>query len=165
MTVNCRWRWLHALAQDTRLSWLDEPTAHLDLNNRVEIMNLLRRLARSSNKAILVATQYEAWPGTSDSRFNLAGGRRQRNLSLEYRKIWYSMVHSMVFQFKGFDLKTGKVFHEAWRNHTVNLIGWWLWVFVDERTRWKRNGFIVDKESPDNHFNSIPGKPDWMDHW
>lgn len=45
-----------ALAQDTPVLLLDEPTAHLDLNNRVEIMNLLRRLAKENDKAILVST-------------------------------------------------------------------------------------------------------------
>ena len=45
-----------ALAQDTPLIILDEPTAHLDLPNRVEIMRLLHRLARETNKAILLST-------------------------------------------------------------------------------------------------------------
>lgn len=45
-----------ALAQDTPLIFLDEPTAHLDLPNRVEIMLLLRRLAKETNKAIVLST-------------------------------------------------------------------------------------------------------------
>ena len=45
-----------ALAQDGRVMILDEPTAHLDLVNRFEIMNLLRDLAHSQQKAILVVT-------------------------------------------------------------------------------------------------------------
>lgn len=45
-----------ALAQDTPLIILDEPTAHLDLPNRVEIIMLLRALARSENKSILLST-------------------------------------------------------------------------------------------------------------
>ncbi len=45
-----------ALAQETPVLLLDEPTAHLDLNHRVEIMKLLLGLARKKNKAILVAT-------------------------------------------------------------------------------------------------------------
>lgn len=45
-----------ALAQDTPLIMLDEPTAHLDLPNRVEIMNSLKRLAEQTNKAILLST-------------------------------------------------------------------------------------------------------------
>ena len=45
-----------ALAQDSDIMILDEPTAHLDLNNRLEVMNLLLSLAHSTNKAILIAT-------------------------------------------------------------------------------------------------------------
>ncbi len=45
-----------ALAQDTPIIILDEPTAHLDLPNRVEIMLLLHRLAHTTGKAILLST-------------------------------------------------------------------------------------------------------------
>ncbi|MCC5936406.1 MAG: ABC transporter ATP-binding protein [Lunatimonas sp.] len=45
-----------ALAQDGTILILDEPTAHLDLVNRYEIMFLLRELATTKNKAILVVT-------------------------------------------------------------------------------------------------------------
>lgn len=45
-----------ALAQDGDILLLDEPTAHLDLVNRYEIMFLLRQIARNGNKAILVVT-------------------------------------------------------------------------------------------------------------
>ena len=45
-----------ALAQDTPIVLLDEPTAHLDLPNRVEIMLLLHRLAHDTNKCIMLST-------------------------------------------------------------------------------------------------------------
>lgn len=45
-----------ALAQDTPLIILDEPTAHLDLPNRVEIFRLLRTMAHETGKAILLST-------------------------------------------------------------------------------------------------------------
>jgi iron complex transport system ATP-binding protein len=45
-----------ALTQDTPLIILDEPTAHLDLPNRVEIMRLLRDLANNTGKAILLSS-------------------------------------------------------------------------------------------------------------
>ena len=45
-----------ALVQDTSLIILDEPTAHLDLPNRVEIMLLLRNLAKQTQKAIILST-------------------------------------------------------------------------------------------------------------
>ncbi len=45
-----------ALAQEPQLLFLDEPTAFLDLPSRVEVMRLLRSLARSTQKAILMST-------------------------------------------------------------------------------------------------------------
>lgn len=45
-----------ALAQNTPVVLLDEPTAHLDLPNRVNIMLLLRKLAKDTGKAILMST-------------------------------------------------------------------------------------------------------------
>lgn len=45
-----------ALAQSPMVMLLDEPTAFLDLPRRVEIMQLLRNLAREPNQAILLST-------------------------------------------------------------------------------------------------------------
>lgn len=45
-----------ALAQNTSTILLDEPTAHLDLPNRVEIIRLLRKLAHDTQKGILLST-------------------------------------------------------------------------------------------------------------
>ncbi len=45
-----------ALAQSPIVMLLDEPTAFLDLPRRVEIMQLLRQLARETNQAILLST-------------------------------------------------------------------------------------------------------------
>lgn len=45
-----------ALAQDTDLILLDEPTAFLDVTSRAEMMSLLRHLAKSADRAILLST-------------------------------------------------------------------------------------------------------------
>ena len=45
-----------ALAQEPTVMLLDEPTAFLDLPRRVEVMNMLRDLARLNNCAILLST-------------------------------------------------------------------------------------------------------------
>ncbi len=45
-----------ALAQDTPFIMLDEPTAHLDLPNRIEIMKLLKELAHNTGRSILLST-------------------------------------------------------------------------------------------------------------
>ena len=45
-----------ALAQDTPILMLDEPTAHLDLPSRIRLIRLLHQLARGTGKAILLST-------------------------------------------------------------------------------------------------------------
>ena len=44
------------LASDAPLMLLDEPTAHLDIPNKVGILTLLRQLTRNSHRSVLVAT-------------------------------------------------------------------------------------------------------------
>ncbi|MFZ0489293.1 MAG: ABC transporter ATP-binding protein [Salegentibacter sp.] len=45
-----------ALAQDTPLVILDEPTTHLDLYHKAYVMKLLKNLSRETNKAIVFAS-------------------------------------------------------------------------------------------------------------
>lgn len=45
-----------AIAQQTPIILLDEPTAHLDLPNRIKVLQLLRRLAHEQEKTILIST-------------------------------------------------------------------------------------------------------------
>ncbi|MGM9810582.1 MAG: ABC transporter ATP-binding protein [Paludibacteraceae bacterium] len=45
-----------ALAQQTPIILLDEPTAHLDLPNRIRVLQLLRSLAHNEGKTILIST-------------------------------------------------------------------------------------------------------------
>jgi iron complex transport system ATP-binding protein len=45
-----------ALAQDTSLVFMDEPTTHLDMYHKVYILRLLKNLVKSTGKAIVFAT-------------------------------------------------------------------------------------------------------------
>lgn len=45
-----------ALAQETPVMMLDEPTAHLDLSSRLEVMIMLKKLASLTGKSILLST-------------------------------------------------------------------------------------------------------------
>jgi iron complex transport system ATP-binding protein len=67
-----------ALAQDAAVMLLDEPTAFLDLPRRVEMMALLRRLARDTDRAILLSTHdLELALRTADRVWLLADGQLQ----------------------------------------------------------------------------------------
>jgi iron complex transport system ATP-binding protein len=130
-----------ALAQETPVLLLDEPTAHLDLNHRVEIMKLLLELARKKNKAILVATHEldlalqtadEIWLATKDKKV-ITGIPEDLVLNGSFDEI---------FQFKGFDLKTGKIHHIAHQNQSIALQGdgyEFLWT----KNALEREGFSV----------------------
>lgn len=45
-----------ALAQNTDVIILDEPTAHLDVQHKIETFRLLKKIAHTLNKAILIST-------------------------------------------------------------------------------------------------------------
>jgi iron complex transport system ATP-binding protein len=45
-----------ALVQNTEIITLDEPTAHLDIHNKIEIFNLLKKLTLDLHKTILIST-------------------------------------------------------------------------------------------------------------
>jgi iron complex transport system ATP-binding protein len=111
-----------ALAQQTPVLLLDEPTAHLDLNNRVEVMNLLRALARNTGKAILVTThELDLALQTADLIW-LATPQKNIKIGIPEDLVLDGSFDE-VFQFKGFDLKTGKVQHEAHRDMAIQLNG------------------------------------------
>jgi iron complex transport system ATP-binding protein len=134
-----------ALAQDTPVLLLDEPTAHLDLNNRLEIMNLLRRLAREKKKSILLAThELDLALQTADSVWLASGKKLKRGMPED---LVLDGSFDDVFQFKGYDLKTGKVQHEAWRNQQIKLIGEGP-VFLWTKNALERNGFSVANDAP-----------------
>jgi len=134
-----------ALAQDTPIVLLDEPTAHLDLNNRLEIMNLLRKLARTMNKTILVAThELDLALQTADIIW-LAGLDRTIVAGIP-EDLVLDGTFDKIFQFKGFDLKTGKIHHEAHRKQTIQIEGSghnYLWT----RNALERCGFSFGEET------------------
>jgi iron complex transport system ATP-binding protein len=65
-----------ALAQESELILLDEPTAFLDLPRRVETMQLLRHLAAETGRAILLSTHdLELALRSADTLWLMADGR------------------------------------------------------------------------------------------
>jgi iron complex transport system ATP-binding protein len=135
-----------AVVQDTPSILLDEPTAHLDLNNRLEIMNLLRNLAHQSNKAILVSThELDLALQTADLIW-LAGQNKTITIGIPEDLVLNGAFDS-IFQFKGFDLKTGKVEHVPHRGITIDLTGSgheYLWT----KNALQRNGFVIGVNAP-----------------
>lgn len=150
-----------ALAQDTPVILLDEPTAHLDLNNRVEIMNLLRKLSRTEGKAILVAT-HELDLALQTADVVWLASRDKKILTGIPEDLVLNGSFDSVFQFKGFDLKTGKVSHESFRNISINLIGeghQYLWT----KNALERCGYEISQKADQTiTISSVGNQTQWM---
>lgn len=136
-----------ALAQDTPVILLDEPTAHLDLNNRVEIMNLLRELSRTTDRAILLAT-HELDLALQTADLIWLTGKHRNILSGFPEDLVLNGSFDDIFELKGFDLKTGKILHQPFRTTRVRLTGEgaaYLWT----KNALERNGFGIGGEECD----------------
>lgn len=142
-----------ALAQDTPIVLLDEPTAHLDLNNRLEIMNLLRDLSRSTGKAILLATHELDLALQTADRIWLTGKNRDILTGLPEDLVLNGSFDS-IFEFKGFDLRTGKVRHDPFRNRKIGLSGEgaaYLWT----KNALERNGFEITRDAHEVYITLV----------
>jgi iron complex transport system ATP-binding protein len=157
-----------ALAQDTPLLLLDEPTAHLDLNNRVEIMKLLVRLCRQMNKSILVAT-HELDLALQTADVIWLTGKEKNIITGLPEDLVLDGSFDEIFQFKGFDLRSGKIQHEVLRNTIVYLEGQGpelLWT----KNALERTGFQVVTGIPNKQsegqihvkVESEESKPRWI---
>lgn len=132
-----------ALAQDTDIILLDEPTAHLDLPNRVEIIRLLRRLTRETGKAILLSTHEldlalkagdKAWM-LDDAGYLYTGVPEDLVLNGTFEK---------VFERKGFDFDraTGSFKLHQTNGKEISLQGNETAIFWTKRAL-EREGFKV----------------------
>lgn len=92
-----------ALAQDTPVILLDEPTAHLDIPNRIDIIRLLRKLARETGKAIIMSTH-------------------ELDLALQAAdKIWLMTMENITFSGVPEDLVLNDVFGNAFTKAGISF--------------------------------------------
>jgi iron complex transport system ATP-binding protein len=132
-----------ALAQDTPIVLLDEPTAHLDLSNRVEIMLLLRKLAKQTGKSVLLSTH----------ELDLALQASDRIWLMQKEKITAGLPEELiingklqaVFQNKSFnfDEKTGNFILNYPLGKTIRLTGDETLCYWVKRAL-SREGYVID---------------------
>jgi iron complex transport system ATP-binding protein len=103
-----------ALAQDGEILLLDEPTAHLDLVNRLEIMHLLKTIARKENKAVLITTHdLEIAIDTADEFWLMPCGSPLITGLPEDLIIQQKLDVLLPSQYMHFDKDTGKIKSKA----------------------------------------------------
>jgi iron complex transport system ATP-binding protein len=152
-----------ALAQDTDLILLDEPTAHLDLPNRVEIMRLLRKLARDTGKAILLSTHELDLALKAGDRCWLMNDERQL-FSGTPEDLVLDGTFEAVFARDSFDFDraTGTFnLHEP-NGKTIAVTGDTVGVFWTRRAL-EREGFaITERENCDLQIEVSSGGEDYF---
>ncbi|HVU12941.1 MAG TPA: ABC transporter ATP-binding protein [Phototrophicaceae bacterium] len=132
-----------ALAQEPALLILDEPTAFLDLPRRVEIMQLLRRLAHESRRAILLSTHdLDLALRTADRIWLLASGQPLQVGAPE--DLVLSGAFAAAFQSEGvtFDAQTGAFRLSSAPQGQISVIGTGLDALWTRRAL-ERAGFAV----------------------
>ena len=144
-----------ALAQETDIIILDEPTAHLDTPNRLEIFHLLRELANTSGRAILVSTHdIDTALHYSDQLWLLNEQTIVSGLP-EDLVIKGALENAFIKKDLVFDYSTGKFKKSPPENaRGIGLKGqgelvFWLTCALE------RNGFRIDSQS--DHFIEIIG--------
>jgi iron complex transport system ATP-binding protein len=140
-----------ALAQDTPIILLDEPTAHLDLNNRVEVMKLLREITRTTKKSILVST-HELDLALQTADYIWLAGNEKNILTGIPEDLVLNGSFDAIFQFKGFDLKTGRIQHDANKDIQIELRGdgyEYLWT----KNALERTGYTVTSSNAQYAIN------------
>ena len=136
-----------ALVQDTGLIILDEPTAHLDIPNRISLMGLLHNLSREQHKAILISTHEldlalqiadEIW--LFDGNGNLITGTPEELVMNDH--------FSSVFDKKGtlYDKSTGVFKMNAPTGPVIEMLGEGIPAFWTRRAL-ERIGYRVSQKS------------------
>ncbi|HEY6899769.1 MAG TPA: ABC transporter ATP-binding protein [Puia sp.] len=154
-----------ALAQDTPVLMLDEPTAHLDLPSRIRLMRLLHRLAYQTGKGILLSThELELALQVADEVWLL------QNADLFHKGAPEDLVLSGAFEaaFAHEDIRFDKQTGSFTINHEdlqpVTLIGQGVAAYWTKRAL-QRDGFLVLEEiksgQPIVRVLEEDGKPYW----
>ncbi len=113
-----------ALAQEPLLMVLDEPTAFLDLPRRVEMMRLLRRLARETNRALLLSTHdLDLALRSADALWLLAPGGGLHSGAPEDLVLGGAFEATFASAGIGFDRRQGSFQVHPPANHRVRLVG------------------------------------------
>ena len=151
-----------ALAQDTPLILLDEPTVHLDLPNRIGIVSLLLKLVRETGKTALMSTHdLDLALQTADQLWLLQG---KTLLTGVPEDMVLQGKLATIFQKEGtfFDLSSGTFRLQVPSHHSIRLQGSGHAHYWTQRAL-ERAGYqvVVDDLSPLITVQQEDGQPTW----
>jgi len=154
-----------ALAQDTPLIMLDEPTAHLDLPNRVEIMRLLRNLAKETDKAILLSThELDLALQAADIIWLMSKNNDLKIGAPEDLVLSGSIEQTFKNKSFNFDRKSGNFIMNYQKKQTVQLIGNDVMGFWTQRALSREGYQVTCEKTGDCSIHLKEDKMEWEIH-
>ncbi|HXD78981.1 MAG TPA: ABC transporter ATP-binding protein [Puia sp.] len=151
-----------ALAQDTPVLMLDEPTAHLDLPSRIRLMRLLHGLSRDTDKAILLSThELDLALQIADEVWLLQSGGQLRQGTPEDLVLNGTFEAAFAEEDVVFDKEAGTFLLHLAPGKPIGLSGEGTALFWTERAL-RRAGFKLTADAPlQVRVRSGPGGPAW----
>ncbi|MBN1279388.1 MAG: ABC transporter ATP-binding protein [Chlorobiaceae bacterium] len=158
-----------AIAQDTPIILLDEPTAHLDLPNRLEIIRLLKTLAMEQRKAVVLSTHELDLALQAADRIwlmNPSGGSASAMVSAipESLVLDGHLEHAFTRNGFEFDSHSGSFRFRHEGGHPVGLIGEGVPAYWTQRALERAGYRVVHGASDIRHveIETRNGKRNWM---
>ena len=141
-----------ALAQNTPILILDEPTAFLDLPSRIEIIQLLREIASSSNKAVLLSTHdLDLAMQMADNIWLLSANGTLESGSPEDLLLKNSFQQMFKHREIEFDNRTG-LFQVKHKHHTLLQVRGHGFEYVLLRRAFSREGIKITQKEQNNKW-------------
>ncbi len=160
-----------ALAQETDLIYLDEPAAHLDLYNKIEVMMLLRKIAKTG-KGILISTHdmqvstqlsdklwlfnFNEFPMEGTPEDLILNGTLERTLYLQ--DYGYDMIHGSVdlnIETKGQVALEGDDEVIFWTSQALQRNGVKISNDAPIKIKCLKNGWTIETEQSTESYPSI----------
>ncbi|NJO81326.1 MAG: ABC transporter ATP-binding protein [Blastochloris sp.] len=154
-----------ALAQEPLVMILDEPTAFLDLPRRVEMMRLLRQLARTTDRAVLLSTHdLDLALRSADVLWLMAPGGKIHVGAPE--DLVLNGAFEAAFHSEGieFDRHSGTFRINTHTNGSISLSGDGLAVVWTTRAL-ERAGFQVTQHTNQSLLHITVSEVDSQTHW
>jgi iron complex transport system ATP-binding protein len=153
-----------ALAQDTPILMLDEPTAHLDLPSRIRLMRLLHQLVRETGKGILVSThELDLALQIADEVWLLQTGGQLRSGAPEDLVLNGSFETAFAEEDVAFDKGSGNFIINTPQDKPVRITGEGLAFFWTRRAL-QRAGYepVAAPAHLHIHVEDRQGRPVWL---
>lgn len=162
-----------ALAQDTPILFLDEPTTFLDIPHKMEVIKILKKIAQEKGIAVFFSSHdwelvlemcHQVWPISIDGKLNL-GSPEDFLLTREIENTFFHKEFKVNFEKGNFkELKVFSFYVEIsgddeervfWTNHFLEKSGFQNKKSSDQRIIVNSDHWVINKKKVTSLFNLL----------